>query len=73
MKANEVREFLEEIRQKSPEEIVKKVDELEEEHFNLRFQIATKQLTDTNQLRDVKRKIARVKTILNEKKAAAKA
>ncbi len=63
-----------EIRELSPEEIVKKVDSLEEEFFNLRFQAKMGQLTNPLQLRYIKRDIARAKTILNEKnRTAAKA
>ncbi len=60
-----------EIRELSPEEIEKKVDSLEEEFFNLRFQAKMGQLTNPLQLRYVKRDIARAKTILNEKKRTA--
>jgi len=56
-----------EIRELSPDEIVKKVDSLEEEFFNLRFQAKMGQLTNPLQLRYIKRDIARAKTILNEK------
>jgi large subunit ribosomal protein L29 len=66
MKASEIREL-------PAEDLVRKIDSLEEEHFNLRFQARMGQLTNPIQLRDVKKSIARVKTILNEKKAAAKA
>jgi large subunit ribosomal protein L29 len=64
VKANELREL-------SPDEIVKKVDSLEEEFFNLRFQAKMGQLTNPIQLRGIKRDIARAKTILNEKKRTA--
>jgi large subunit ribosomal protein L29 len=64
MDANEIREL-------SVEEIVKKVDGLEEEYFNLRFQARMGQLTNPLRLRYVKRDIARAKTILKEKKMAA--
>ncbi|GBU20727.1 LSU ribosomal protein L29p [Fibrobacteres bacterium R8-0-B4] len=60
-----------EIRELSPEEIVKKVDNLEEEFFNLRFQAKMGQLTNPLQLRSIRKDIARAKTILNEKKRAA--
>ncbi|MDR3012398.1 MAG: 50S ribosomal protein L29 [Chitinispirillales bacterium] len=63
MKVNELREL-------SAEEIVKKIDGLEEEHFNLRFQARLGQLTNPLRLRYVKRDIARAKTILGEKRAA---
>jgi large subunit ribosomal protein L29 len=64
VKANELREL-------SPDEIVKKVDSLEEEFFNLRFQAKMGQLTNPILLRGIKRDIARAKTILNEKKRTA--
>jgi large subunit ribosomal protein L29 len=60
-----------EFRELSSEEIEKKVDNLEEEFFNLRFQAKMGQLTNPLQLRYIKRDIARAKTILNEKKMTA--
>ena len=60
-----------ELRELSPDEILKKVDGLEEEFFNLRFQAKMGQLTNPLQLRYIKRDIARAKTILNEKKRTA--
>ena len=47
-----------------------KVNELEEQHFNFRFQAELGQLENPMKLRDVRRDIARVKTILNEKRDA---
>jgi len=61
-----------EIRELSEGEIEKKVDSLEEEFFNLRFQAKMGQLTNPLQLRYIKRDIARARTILSEKKRAAK-
>ncbi len=49
------------------EEIRRKLDEAQEELFNLRFQWSTGQLKDTNRLTQVKRDIARLKTILRER------
>ena len=49
------------------------LEELEEESFNLRFQQATGQLESTAAIRAARRNAARVKTILNEKAAAAAA
>jgi len=60
-----------ELRELPVEEIAKKIDGYEEEHFNLRFQARMGQLTNPLRLRYVKRDIARAKTILNEKKGAA--
>ena len=63
-----------ELRNLSREEVKKKVAELEEELFNLRFQAKMGQLANGLQLRMVRRTIARAKTILAEKtvEAAAK-
>jgi len=67
MKVNEFREL-------SVDEIAKKIDSLEEEHFNLRFQARMGQLTNPLRLRYVKRDIARAKTVMGEmKKNAVKA
>ena len=57
------------IRNMSSEELVKKLKELKEELFNLRFQNAINQLDNPHKIADVKKDIARVKTILNEKNA----
>jgi len=64
MKVNEIREM-------SREEIEKKIDELDEELFNLRFQAKMGQLANPLQLRLVRRDIARAKTIINEKARVA--
>ena len=53
----------------SAEALEKKLGELKEELFNLRFQHAINQLENPHKIADVKKDIARVKTILNEKNA----
>ena len=58
-----------EIRQMSSQDLEKKLKELKQELFNLRFQHAINQLDNPHKIADVKKDIARVKTILNEKKA----
>lgn len=60
MKVNELRE-------KSSEDLNNELVELKDELFKLRFQHATRQLENPLQLRNVKREIARVKTILRER------
>ena len=60
MKANE-------LRTKGNEELTKELSELMRAHFSLRMQIATQQLNSTAQLSKVRRDIARVKTVINEK------
>ena len=58
----------EEVRNLSEQEMIQKELDLKEEFFNLRFQIYTGQLENTARLTQVKRDIARVKTILAEHK-----
>ena len=63
MKASEFREL-------SVEELEVKEKELAEAFFNLKFQHATGQLDNTAQLKRTRRDIARVKTVLGEKRRA---
>ena len=63
MKINEIRAL-------SVDELNTKLKELKTELFNLRFQLAINQLEHTNRSPEVKRDIARVMTILSEKKDA---
>ena len=58
-----------EIRAMSSEELEKKLKELKNELFNLRFQNAINQLDNPHRIGEVKRDIARVMTVLNEKNA----
>ncbi|HHX42988.1 MAG TPA: 50S ribosomal protein L29 [Chloroflexi bacterium] len=55
-----------ELRGLSREELQQRLDELYQELFNLRFQMATRQLADTSRVRQVRRDIARAKTVLRE-------
>lgn len=64
MKANKIREM-------SSNELEQKLLELKGELFNLRFQMATGQLENPMRVKDVKKSIARVKTILREKELKA--
>ena len=61
---------IKEIRELSVDELNAKLKELKTELFNLRFQLAINQLENTNRIPEVKRDIARVMTILSEKKDA---
>ncbi len=56
-----------ELREKNAEELNEELLNLLREQFNLRMQHSTGQLEKTDQLRKVRRNIARVKTILTEK------
>ena len=58
-----------EIRGKSGEELQKELEGLLKAQFGLRMQVATQQLSNTSQLKKVKRDIARVRTIMKEKVA----
>jgi len=60
-----------ELRNNSREELEKKVLDLEEELFNLRFQVKMGQLANALQLRMVRRAIGRTKTIIAEKQVGA--
>jgi len=56
-----------EMRDLTTEEIIQKVSELKQELFNLRFQLATGQTDNGMRLREVRRGIARAKTVLRER------
>ncbi len=62
MKANELREL-------SAADLEKKVLDLDQELFNLRFQLHTGHLENTSRINVVRRDIARVKTVLQQKQA----
>jgi len=57
-----------EIREKTTEDLAKELDALHKEQFNLRMQNATGQLTRNSEIQRVRRDIARIKTVLNEKR-----
>jgi large subunit ribosomal protein L29 len=63
MKANE-------LRAQDPAQLSKELEELVRAQFSLRMQKATQQLTNSSQLKRVRRDIARVRTILKEKAEA---
>ncbi|MEM1103497.1 MAG: 50S ribosomal protein L29 [Pseudomonadota bacterium] len=64
MKASEVRDL-------SVDQLGDKLLELKKEQFNLRFQQASGQLENTSRVRQVRRDIARVKTVLKERVSAS--
>ncbi|SER00810.1 LSU ribosomal protein L29P [Faunimonas pinastri] len=63
MKANE-------IKTKTLDELTEQLESLKKEQFNLRFQKATGQLEKTARVREVRRDIARIKTVAAQKRAA---
>ena len=64
MKANEVREL-------TIDELKQKEKDLREEYFNMKFQLSTNQLANTAKMKQVRKDIARIKTILSEKQLNA--
>jgi large subunit ribosomal protein L29 len=59
------------LREKTPDQLREDLSQLKKEAFNLRFQQATGQLENTARMKTVRRDAARVKTVLNQKAAAA--
>jgi large subunit ribosomal protein L29 len=64
MKAQEIREL-------SDKERLEKIQDLEQELFNLKFQLATGKIENPSRLRLIRRTIARIKTVEREKSAAS--
>lgn len=60
-----------EVRDLSPDELKAKLATLKEELFNLRFQLAVNQLDNPARIREVRRSIARVKTVMREQQDKA--
>jgi large subunit ribosomal protein L29 len=60
-----------ELRSMTADELAVELDKSKEELFNLRFQVATNQLDNTSRLRDVRRDIARVLTVMREQEIEA--
>jgi large subunit ribosomal protein L29 len=58
---------VEEIRTLSDKELAKQLEEAHQELFNLRFRLTTRQLVNHRELPKVKRKIARLKTLMRER------
>jgi len=63
---------VDEIRALSDEELVKQLEAAHQELFNLRFRLATKQLVNHREIPRVKKKIARLKTMLRERELGIK-
>ena len=63
----------ENLRASTVDELKAKIVELKKEQFNLRFQRASGELENTARMRTIRREIARIKTVLGQKSAAADA
>ena len=64
---------IEDLRAKTDDQLASELVELKREQFNLRFQAATNQLERPARVKEVRREIARIKTLQTERAAAAKA
>jgi large subunit ribosomal protein L29 len=67
MKHREIRKEIEDFRAADEGRVAEELADLKKEQFNLRFQQATGQLEKSSRMRDVRRMIARAKTVLAEK------
>ncbi len=67
MKSNK---FVEELKNKSEAELAKELVAAKKELFNLRFQNATNQLDNTARIKEVRKNIARIQTVITEKARA---
>ena len=62
--------FVEDLRNKSDVELAQELVAAKKELFNLRFQNATNQLDNTARIKEVRRNIARIQTVITEKARA---
>jgi large subunit ribosomal protein L29 len=63
---------VEDLRTKTDDQLQGELDDLKREQFNLRFQAATNQLERPARIKEVRRDIARIKTLQTQRSAAAK-
>ncbi len=63
--------IVEDLRTKTDDQLSADLVDLKKEQFNLRFQAATNQLEKPSRIREVRRAIAQIKTLQNERAAAA--
>ncbi len=67
-----INKFVEDLRAKSAAELNEELVAAKKELFNLRFQNATNQLENTSRIKEVRRNIARIQTVIAQNAAAAK-
>ena len=63
-----INKYVEDLRTKSAAELNEELVAAKKELFNLRFQNATNQLDNTSRIKEVRRNIARIQTVITEKK-----
>jgi large subunit ribosomal protein L29 len=64
---------IDELKSRTDDQLVEQLAELKREQFNLRFQAATNQLEKPSRIREVRRSIARIRTLQNQRAQAAPA
>jgi large subunit ribosomal protein L29 len=64
---------IDDLKTKTDDQLMTQLGELKREQFNLRFQAATNQLEKPSRVREVRRTIAQIKTLQNERARAAEA
>jgi len=65
-----MKEYREDLQAKTTEELQAQLVDAKKELFNLRFQNATNQLDNTSRIKDVRRNIARIQTVISQKSKA---
>ncbi|HHT96722.1 MAG TPA: 50S ribosomal protein L29 [Clostridiales bacterium] len=65
------KKYVEDLRTKSATEINEELVAAKKELFNLRFQNATNQLTNTNRIKEVRKNIARIQTVISDMSKAS--
>ena len=65
-----MKEYREDLQTKTAQELQQQLVDAKKELFNLRFQNATNQLDNTSRIKDVRRNIARIQTVLTQKSKA---
>ncbi|HXZ69057.1 MAG TPA: 50S ribosomal protein L29 [Alphaproteobacteria bacterium] len=69
MKLREIKQDRERLRDLTPDQLTDELTQLKREAFNLRFQRATGQLENTARVGEVRRAVARIQTVMAEKRA----
>jgi large subunit ribosomal protein L29 len=71
MKLREIKQDRDRFRGMTPDQLTDELTQLKREAFNLRFQRATGQLENTTRVGEVRRSVARIQTVLAEKRGKA--
>ena len=66
-----INQYVEDLKSKQPEELTEELVAAKKELFNLRFQNATNQLDNTSRIKEVRRNIARIQTVITDKAKVA--